>query len=53
MFDTKARQQKRTDLNKYKELFAQENQYADLADGMKGADVFIGLSKGMLFPKRW
>lgn len=52
MFDTKGHvNKKRTDLNKYKELFAQENQYADLADGMKGADVFIGLSKGNVVSK--
>ncbi len=52
MFDTKGHvHKKRTDLNKYKELFAQENQYSDLADGMKGADVFVGLSKGNVVSK--
>ncbi|TSA25949.1 MAG: phosphate acetyltransferase [Ignavibacteriales bacterium] len=52
MFDTKGHvNKKRTDLNKYKELFAQDNQYADLADGMKGADVFVGLSKGNVVSK--
>ncbi|MCX6174061.1 MAG: phosphate acetyltransferase [Ignavibacteriales bacterium] len=52
MFDTKGHvNKKRTDLNKYKELFAQDNQYADLADGMKEADVFVGLSKGNIVSK--
>ncbi len=52
MFDTKGHiNKKRTDLNKYKELFAQDNHYADLADGMKGADVFVGLSKGNIVSK--
>lgn len=47
MFDTKGHiNKKRTDLNKYKSIFAQEIEYKDLADGMKGADVFVGLSKG-------
>ena len=47
MFDTKGLIHKdRKDLNKYKEAFAIENKYKDLADAMKGADVFIGLSKG-------
>ena len=47
MFDTKGHiNKKRTDLNKYKAMFAQETEYKDLADGLKGADVFIGLSKG-------
>ena len=52
MFDTKGHvHKKRTDLNKYKEMFAQQTPYKDLADGMKGADVFIGLSKGNLLSK--
>ena len=52
MFDTKGHvNKKRTDLNKYKELFAQDHQYADLADGMKEADVFVGLSKGNVVSK--
>lgn len=47
MFDTKGHINKmRKDLNKYKEKFAQDIEYKDLADAMKGADVFIGLSKG-------
>ncbi|MFZ5948382.1 MAG: phosphate acetyltransferase [Stygiobacter sp.] len=47
MFDTKGHiNKKRTDLNKYKQKFAQDIVYKDLANAMKGADVFIGLSKG-------
>jgi malate dehydrogenase (oxaloacetate-decarboxylating)(NADP+) len=47
MFDTKGCITKdRKDLNKYKQGFAQEKGFASLADGMKGADVFIGLSAG-------
>jgi malate dehydrogenase (oxaloacetate-decarboxylating)(NADP+) len=47
MFDTKGHiNKKRTDLNKYKELFAQDIEFEDLAEGMIGSDVFIGLSKG-------
>lgn len=47
MFDTKGCVSKdRTDLNKYKKEFAQEKSFASLADAMKGADVFIGLSVG-------
>lgn len=52
MFDTKGHVHKRrTDLNKYKEIFAQKIEYKDLADGMKGADVFVGLSKGNIVSK--
>lgn len=52
MFDTKGHvHKKRTDLNKYKEIFAQENAYKDLTEGMKGADVFVGLSKGNIVSK--
>jgi malate dehydrogenase (oxaloacetate-decarboxylating)(NADP+) len=47
MFDTKGCVTKdRKDLNKYKLEFAQEKGFASLADAMKGADVFIGLSVG-------
>lgn len=47
MFDTKGCVTKdRKDLNKYKQEFAQEKGFASLADAMKGADVFIGLSVG-------
>jgi len=52
MFDTHGHvNKKRTDLNKYKELFAQDVEFKDLADGMKGADVFVGLSKGNIVSK--
>ncbi|MEJ5352186.1 MAG: phosphate acetyltransferase [Melioribacteraceae bacterium] len=52
MFDTKGHiNKKRTDLNKYKVQFAQDEVYKDLADAMKGADVFIGLSKGDIVSK--
>ena len=52
MFDTKGCITKdRKDLNKYKELFAQEKGFASLADAMKGADVFIGLSTGGVVSK--
>ena len=52
MFDTHGHiNKKRTDLNKYKELFAQDIEFKDLADGMKGADVFVGLSKGNIVSK--
>jgi len=52
MFDTKGHiNKKRTDLNKYKAQFAQDEVYKDLADAMKGADVFIGLSKGNIVSK--
>jgi len=47
MFDTKGCITKdRKDLNKYKQGFAQEKGFSSLADGMKGADVFVGLSIG-------
>jgi malate dehydrogenase (oxaloacetate-decarboxylating)(NADP+) len=46
MFDTKGHiHNKRTDLNKYKAIFAGDVVYKDLTDAMKGADVFVGLSK--------
>lgn len=52
MFDTKGHiNKKRTDLNKYKAQFAQDIVYKDLADAMRGADVFIGLSKGNIVSK--
>lgn len=41
----------RTDLNAEKKEFAQKNAYADLADAMKGADVFLGLSKAGVVSK--
>ena len=52
MFDTKGCLTKdRKDLNKYKQEFAQVKGFASLADGVKGADVFIGLSVGGVMKK--
>lgn len=36
----------RTDLNPQKQFFAQDTELETLTEAMKGADVFIGLSKG-------
>ncbi|MEI6898484.1 MAG: NADP-dependent malic enzyme [Bacteroidota bacterium] len=45
MCDTKGVLRKdRTDLNKYKQLFATDRDLHTLVDAMKGADVFLGLS---------
>lgn len=41
----------RTDLNKYKATFAQKENVGDLAECMKGAHMFLGLSKGNLVTK--
>jgi malate dehydrogenase (oxaloacetate-decarboxylating)(NADP+) len=41
----------RKDLNKYKIEFATEKDYGKLAEGMKGADVFVGLSIGGVVKK--
>ncbi len=47
MYDSKGLIHKgRKDLNKYKEIFAQDKDSGSLADGMVDADVFIGLSIG-------
>ena len=47
MFDSKGCITKdRKDLNKYKELFASDENYPSLGEAMKGADVFVGLSVG-------
>ena len=35
----------RTDLNKYKQAFANDKEFSSLAEAIKGADVFVGLSK--------
>jgi Malic enzyme len=50
MFDSKGHIHKgRTDLNPQKQEFATTKAFASLADAMKGADVFLGLStKGVL-----
>ncbi len=39
---------KRTDLNKYKQEFAQDVSLTTLADALKDADVFLGLSVGKI-----
>ncbi len=52
MFDSKGCITKsRKDLNKYKVVYAQTKEYASLDEAMKGADVFVGLSKGNVVSK--
>ncbi|MBK7104966.1 MAG: NADP-dependent malic enzyme [Ignavibacteriae bacterium] len=52
MFDSKGHIHKgRTDLNSQKKEFAQDIHYATLEDGMKNANVFIGLSKANVVSK--
>ena len=52
MFDTKGCITKdRKDINKYKKEFSQARGFDSLADAMKGADVFIGLSIGGVVSK--
>ena len=52
MFDSKGCvSRSRKDLNKYKEEFASDKEYPSLLEAMKGADVFIGLSKGGVVSK--
>jgi malate dehydrogenase (oxaloacetate-decarboxylating)(NADP+) len=52
MFDSKGLITKsRTDLDEYKEQFAQDVAGMSLEEAMKGADVFIGLSKGNVVSK--
>jgi len=47
MFDSKGLVVKsRNDLDEHKQQFAQDMKAVDLDEAMKGADVFIGLSKG-------
>ncbi len=41
----------RNDLNKYKMQFAKQTNLKTLADVMKGADIFLGLSKGNVVSK--
>jgi malate dehydrogenase (oxaloacetate-decarboxylating)(NADP+) len=50
MFDTKGHiHAGRTDLNTYKQFFAQKKAFANIAEAFKGADVFLGLStKGLV-----
>ena len=52
MFDSKGCLTKdRTDLNKYKMEFVTDTKIKTLAEGMIGADVFVGLSKGGVVSK--
>ncbi len=52
MYDSKGCLSKnRTDLNKYKLLYATDKDCHTLAEGMVGADAFIGLSKGGVVSK--
>ncbi len=52
MFDSKGLMtKKRTDLNKYKIEFAQDSDLTKLEEVIKGADMFLGLSKGHLLNK--
>ncbi|MFV0423220.1 malic enzyme-like NAD(P)-binding protein [Oleidesulfovibrio sp.] len=52
MFDSRGLIHKgRTDLNPYKKLFAQAQDAGSLADVMKGADMFLGLSTKNLVSK--
>jgi malate dehydrogenase (oxaloacetate-decarboxylating)(NADP+) len=41
----------RTDLNKYKQHFAKDSDLTTLEEVLKGADVFLGLSKGNIVSK--
>lgn len=53
MFDSKGLLSKdRTDLTTYKKEFATQDKTSDLKSEMKGADVFIGLSRGGLVDKK-
>ncbi|MGN6567311.1 MAG: NADP-dependent malic enzyme [Flavipsychrobacter sp.] len=52
MFDSKGLITKsRTDLDEYKQQFAQDSPIVSLEEEMKNADVFIGLSKGGIVSK--
>lgn len=52
MFDSKGHINKgRKDLNVFKQAFTTEKSYSSLGDAMKGADAFIGLSKGGVVSK--
>ncbi len=52
MFDSRGHISKdRTDLNPYKQEFAGETKFDSLEEAMKGADVFVGLSKPNLVSK--
>lgn len=52
MFDSKGCiHKKRTDLDEYKSLFANDKDVKDLTAALKDADVFLGLSKGGILNK--
>ncbi len=52
MFDSKGLLHKgRKDLNAHKQYFAQDKDHGSLAEVLKGADCFLGLSKGNLLSK--
>ena len=52
MFDSRGLiHEGRKGLNRYKKMFAQKEDLGDLAACLKGADVFLGLSKGNLLTK--
>lgn len=52
VFDSKGLvHESRTDLDELKKLFIQKGKNQTLEEGMKGADVFIGLSKGNVISK--
>jgi malate dehydrogenase (oxaloacetate-decarboxylating)(NADP+) len=52
VFDSKGLvHESRTDLDELKKQFVQKGKNKSLAEGMKGADVFIGLSKGNVISK--
>jgi malate dehydrogenase (oxaloacetate-decarboxylating)(NADP+) len=52
MYDSKGCIHKgRKDQNKYKMMFASDKDHGKLGDGMKGADVFVGLSIGGVVSK--
>lgn len=52
MFDSKGLLHKgRTDLNEHKMYFAQDKYYGPLAEVIKGADCFLGLSRGGIMSK--
>lgn len=52
MYDSKGCIHKgRKDLNKYKMLYCADKDHGKLGDGMKGADVFVGLSIGGVVSK--
>ncbi len=52
MFDSKGHiNTAREDLNKYKQQFATEKRYGSIAEALKGADIFVGVSVGGLLTK--